>query len=481
MAVEAREMDLCLTPQCQVNLDDIAILDKIEFAQFADRVAVENGLTRNLVSFQGNKTRSFYRWFKYKEAFSAQLVEGLLDRYDIHSGRILDPFAGMGTTLFAASSCGVDADGIELLPVGCEIIQARNTLEQGLSQEELDCLSFWAHNLPWTESTDTKPLNVLRITNHAYSPQTQHSMEKYLSAMETQSENVKAALKLALLCVLESVSYTRKDGQYLRWDYRSGRTQGVRKFDKGNILSFDFAISAKLDEITQDLKGITVQGALFDNSASRGKINLCQGSCLDVMPTLPAESYEAIITSPPYCNRYDYTRTYALELAMLDIGEKELSALRQQMLTCTVENREKNLLEANADWSKPISVTDSHSLLQAILSYLNQQKADGKLNNNGIPRMVRGYFYEMACIIAECARVLVPGGVLIMVNDNVRYAGASISVDVILSGIAEHLGLRVDRIMALPNGKGNSSQQMGAHGRDEIRKCVYIWSKSVEN
>ncbi len=91
--------------------------------------------------------------------------------------------------------------------------------------------------------------------------------------------------------------------------------------------------------------------------------------------------------------------------------------------------------------------------------------------------MVRGYFYEMACIIAECARVLKPGAPLIMVNDNVRYAGASILVDLILSNIAEKLGLTVENILVLPNGKGNSSQQMGEHGREALRKCVYVWRK----
>jgi DNA modification methylase len=40
------------------------------------------------------------------------------------------------------------------------------------------------------------------------------------------------------------------------------------------------------------------------------------------MPTLPDTQYDAIITSPPYCNRYDYTRTYALELALLGTTEK---------------------------------------------------------------------------------------------------------------------------------------------------------------
>jgi hypothetical protein len=91
--------------------------------------------------------------------------------------------------------------------------------------------------------------------------------------------------------------------------------------------------------------------------------------------------------------------------------------------------------------------------------------------------MVRGYFYEMACIISECARILKPNAPLFMVNDNVRYAGAGISVDLILSSLAENLGFHIENILVLPNGKGNSSQQMGEHGRKELRKCVYVWRK----
>jgi hypothetical protein len=66
---------------------------------------------------------------------------------------------------------------------------------------------------------------------------------------------------------------------------------------------------------------------------------------------------------------------------------------------------------------------------------------------------------------------------MFMVNDNVRYAGASISVDLILSYIAEGLGFAVDEILIVPQGKGNSSQQMGKYGKDALRKCVYVWRK----
>ena len=64
-----------------------------------------------------------------------------------------------------------------------------------------------------------------------------------------------------------------------------------------------------------------------------------------------------------------------------------------------------------------------------------------------------------------------------MVNDNVRYQGIPIPVDLILSDIARQAGFEIDRIWVLPKGKGNSSQQMGAHGRQETRKCVYLWRR----
>jgi len=89
--------------------------------------------------------------------------------------------------------------------------------------------------------------------------------------------------------------------------------------------------------------------------------------------------------------------------------------------------------------------------------------------------MVRNYFLELALVIFECGRTLKAGAPFVMVNDNVRYQGAHLPVDLILSDIAEKAELDVEAIWVLPRGKGNSSQQMGVHGREELRKCVYIW------
>jgi DNA modification methylase len=457
-------------------LREIERLDKSLLQHFKSKFVVQSSLTRPLVSFQANKTRPVYRWYKYKEAFSASLVEHFFHKYAISNGTILDPFAGSGTALFAASAMGIDADGIELLPIGQQIIATKKILESEFTPDDYDRLQCWSASHVWVQSEKQIDLPELRITTGAYPPQTKDSIEKYLAACHQENSRVQTVLRFALLCILESVSFTRKDGQYLRWDHRAGRSLGKIPFDKGEILSFEQAIGEKLNEIMIDLRPAP-QTSLFPNEQPQGKIHLYNGSCLEVLPQLETGRYDAIITSPPYCNRYDYTRTYALELALLGTDEHGLVRLRQEMLSCTVENRAKDLLKINPRWTTAITTADDQELLQTILKYLDDQKVEGALNNNGIPRMVKGYFHEMACVIAECARVLKPDALLFMVNDNVRYAGASVSVDMILSEFAEKLGFSIENILVLPNGKGNSSQQMGQHGREALRKCIYVWRK----
>jgi hypothetical protein len=124
-----------------------------------------------------------------------------------------------------------------------------------------------------------------------------------------------------------------------------------------------------------------------------------------------------------------------------------------------------------------MNVYNSSKVMIEINSTLDSLNKLGKLNNNNIPRMVKNYFLELCFVIFELSRVLKSGGYCVMVNDNVRYGGEEIPVDLILSEFAENFDFKINKIFALPNGKGNSSQQMGNYGRSEVRKCVYLWQK----
>ena len=344
-------------------------------------------MTRKLVSFQANKARTYYRWYKYKEAFSADLVEYLFRKYKVVKGKILDPFAGAGTALFVCSSLGYYAEGIELLPIGQKIIKA-NVLVRGVNKQSIVAgLENWLLQKPWNAEGEIKNFEVLRITDGAYPQKTHHKIGRYLNELEDEPTETREILLFALLCVLESISYTRKDGQYLRWDYRSGRKNGKNPFDKGKILSFDEAIVEKLNEIKDDMSLGESEGNLFSSiqeDIQVGDVDLLEGSCLEVLPKLKSRAYSGIITSPPYCNRYDYTRTYALEHALLGVNEIGLADLRQAMLSCTVENKAKALIDLNPEWQTAISICDDLSLLQGILNYLDYKKDKKELNNSGI-------------------------------------------------------------------------------------------------
>jgi hypothetical protein len=456
---------------------------KLEDA-YKKSIEVNPFLDRRLVSFQANKDIPFYNWFAYREGFSYQMVKMFIREYGKTSGKLLDPFSGSGTSLFAANEMGLDSLGIELLPIGEFILNTRVAASKINLQDLRESVSALRNVNFLRLPTDTKTnYKHIPITQKAFPHQTEQKLNAFLKYVEDKidDQNIKQIVKFSCFSVLEKISYTRKDGQYLRWDYRAGKSRTT--FSKGKICAFEHALFSTLDQIVSDLASseLFFGRQRFDNA----KIELRTTSCLELMPKLPSLEYDLIITSPPYCNRYDYTRTYALELAFLGIDAEGIKRLRQSLLSCTVENKDKHdwlreTCEANNQvglLKEATTAFNSNKALQEVLSILMTYRKQKKLNNPGIYTLVRNYFYEHAFVVFQMARILKPAGRIYYVNDNVRYAGETIPVDLILSEFARRAGLDLTRIFILQNGKGNSSQQMGRYGRDMLRKSVYIWRK----
>lgn len=444
--------------------------------RFAGRISVNPAYSRKLVSYQGNKSVPGFRWFKYKEGFSRELVLRLIDEYQPQS--VLDPFAGFGTTPIVAAGGGGRGTGVEIMPVGTLAGSSISSVANGLEIDKMD--RVFGRLLDRVESTKHAGEEFyfphVRITEKAFPAATEHDIAKAREFVARErSPDMQSLLNFACMSILEVASYTRKDGQYLRWDYRSGRTRAKKKLNKGEIPPYRDMLRARLAEIVSDAD-------ILKEWYGGGEPRLITGSSLELLRGFSDSEFDLVITSPPYANRYDYTRTYALELAWLGFDQEAFSKLRQGMLSATVENK------AKLSWLEQLYGKDNTVLRRAKRAYSTQHalhevleilvKHTHELGNKNVIRLIQGYFLEMAVVVAELGRVVRRGGTVIMVNDNVQYHGEEVPVDFILSAFAEQSGFRCADIWTLARGKGNASQQMARFGRREIRKCIYRWVRS---
>ena len=443
------------------------------YRRFQSRITENQDLSRRLVSYQANKEEPGFRWLKYKEGFSAQLIEKLLG--EITAKRVLDPFAGIGTVPLVATGANLDATGIEIMPVGLLTAKAVSHAANGLVQSEFE--KAGQDLLARLKNPRTNPnyrFQHVTITEKAFPEQTEDDIAKAREFIsEYAQDDVREVLKFACMSVLEEVSYTSKDGQYLRWDHRSGRNLRA-KMEKKSITPFREAISGRLSQIDSDVEQLKKR---FGGRYPR----LVNGSCLKELMRFEDNSFDAVITSPPYANRYDYTRTYALELAYLGYDQDNFRDLRQALLSATVENHSKRTWLQDYYADSPLiklafSVYDSQAALHEALAILRDNSS--KLGNPNVIRLLENYFLEMAVLVAELGRIVSSNGNVFIVNDNVQYYGEEIPVDLILSDYAEQSGFQCKQIWIIPRGKGNASQQMGTFGRRELRKCVYHWVRN---
>ena len=397
---------------------------------------------RRLVTYVPNKKLPVYNWFKYKEGFSRDLVIKLLQHWHIpRTDYILDPFAGSGTTLLAGQELAYHTVGIDVLPIAVYVAKTKlhhwNRLDE-LSRA-IDQLMRMSYKRPHHHFPD------VRIIDKAFTPKTQTEIMFYKESIERFKSPVRDFLMLGLLSILERVSFTSKDGQFLRLVER--------------------AIPPVKDMLRQQLAMMLMDvrerhRSLFQ--CDHIDADMFQGDAREtILPRKYAGRIGAVITSPPYLNRYDYSRTYALELCALFVNNfEELRSIRHSLVRSHIESQEHH--------GKEISI---HSLDEVLFNLSLKT-----LNNDRIPIMIKGYFEDMNLCIKQMARYLKPGGLVALVVANARFEGELVPTDLILSELAEQQGFSVEEIW-ITRFKGNSSQQMAKYGRTPVRETIVFWRK----
>ena len=90
---------------------------------------ITDKFNRQIVSHQLSKKEVIHSWLKYKEGFSSNLVNILLDEMEAKPGDwVMDPFMGSGTTALVCQMRGINSIGYDIMPISSVSIKAKEDI-----------------------------------------------------------------------------------------------------------------------------------------------------------------------------------------------------------------------------------------------------------------------------------------------------------------------------------------------------------------
>lgn len=389
------------------------------------------------------KELAVHRWYYFPHSFTNDLVCALIDEWGLdQADRILDPFCGAGTTLVAAKDKGIAATGYDLSPLAVLATKVK-TSNYRVRSIRSSWLRLKSNIDPcnWNGPAKAYPL----LVRNALPGKLLGAFDSIGRAIEALScsDAERLLFQLALLRTLPVFSRAVATGGWLSWRSNHRTSTGI-------LTEF----SSRVEQMLTDLE----EGGL-------PRRNTCIAAVGDAR-NLPDKdrTYSAVITSPPYPNRHDYTRVFGIELMFGFLNWSQARQLRYQSFESHPEARPKRP-DIAEQYEQPAGLTRALSLLK---------KAGVE---DRIIRMLKGYFLDSYICAREAARVCRRKARLAFVVGNVQYCGVAIPVDELFAEIGERSGLRCKTLLAVRS-RGNSAQQMGLYGRNPSRESVVVFEKT---
>lgn len=388
------------------------------------------------------KDKPIHRWFVFPHSFTSELVHALIEEWNLTPhDRILDPFVGAGTTLLAAKERGIPATGYDLLPLAVLTSKAKITDYQiprlvdlwHSIQKNLDITQFSAASKLYPPLVEQAlPGDIIRAFDGI-------AQAIKITPMLDDERNF---FRLALLSIIPQYSRAVANGGWLKWIKTEKKEDPV-------IETYSARIEIMLDDLEKKSNNI--------------KEPLWHAYEADVRQLPEKDSiFTAVITSPPYPNRHDYTRIFGVEIMFGFLDWEETRQLRYQSFHSHPEARP--LRENTEGYSQPERLTQ----------ILDNLKKKGMIRR--ILSMLEGYFLDMYLSLREVKRVCRGGARIAFVVGNAQYLGEPVPVDELTAEVGEQTGLLCEKIIAV-RFRGNSAQQMGKYGRIPSRESIVVFKK----
>ncbi len=383
-------------------------------------------------------------WYRFVLSFPPHLVREYLTRFGIDSRqRVLDPFCGTGTTLVECKKLGIPNAGIERNPMACfasRVKLAWSPNPDGLMEHA----KAVARNV-----TSTLKKDGLEETPGPLFDKGARAKRAKLRALPTDLNGLLLANSISPLPLHKTLTLLEEIDSHGSHDFKDHERLALAKAIVSGISNLHFGPEVGVGPPKHDapviplwLAGIRSIANDLKQLKDRQDIEsvVYQSDARELEP-LQAESIGAVITSPPYPNEKDYTRTTRLESVLLGFlkSKADVRALKKEL----VRSNTRSVYKSDTD-DEHIA---GHEEIQRIARDIERRRIElGKTSGfeRQYHRVAKLYFGGMARHFAALRRVLRPGARLAyVVGDQASYLRVMIRTGQLLAGIAESLGYEV--------------------------------------
>ncbi len=414
-------------------------------------------------SFERNKQSSVHRWVPWIAGFSSEVVVDAFRRYlpdpDRRDVTILEPFAGVGTTLVEGLLHGYNVVGFEINPYAALASRVKCTafhlepedlkhhlivFEHRARQRTADVDSAFATGDPISDcrpTPKTPPPPAFRSKVAFFSPAVERKVLHCLDVIgELPSAEMRELCLLAFGAVMVSLS-----------NYSYEPSLGSRAAaGKPDVLNADVVgiLAAKIRAMLDDL---TTYRAQMSRHCPPPTARIIAASSLELADHLPPASADLVVTSPPYLNNYHYIRNTRPHLFWLNFvavsGDlKRIEVANFGKYWQTVRDAPRPLLN--------FALPELEVRLEAIAA-MHPEK--GIYGGGGWANYAIEYFNDCHRICRGLQYVLKPGAAAVFVLGNSITQGIELATDRYFGQIAELCGLSLEDIHMLREKRvGNS-------------------------